>query len=40
MPNAHAPSAAISLIAPLTTKVMIYVMIRMVLYLFTPRFCL
>ncbi len=40
LPNAyaHAPSAAISLIAPLTTKVMIYVMIRMVLYLFTPSF--
>jgi multicomponent Na+:H+ antiporter subunit D len=40
LPNAYAnaPSAAISLIAPLTTKVMIYVMIRMVLYLFTPTF--
>lgn len=31
------PSAA-SLIAPLTTKVMIYVMIRITLYLFTPQF--
>ncbi|OQY07057.1 MAG: proton-conducting membrane transporter [Desulfobacteraceae bacterium 4572_123] len=40
LPNAYAnaPSAAISLIAPLTTKVMIYVMIRVVLYLFTPSF--
>ncbi|MBW1866428.1 MAG: monovalent cation/H+ antiporter subunit D family protein [Deltaproteobacteria bacterium] len=40
LPNAYtnAPSAAISLIAPLTTKVMIYVMIRIVLYLFTPSF--
>jgi multicomponent Na+:H+ antiporter subunit D len=38
MPNAytHAPSAAASVIAPLTTKVMIYVMIRIVLYVFTP----
>jgi multicomponent Na+:H+ antiporter subunit D len=42
LPNAYAnaPSAAISLIAPLTTKVMIYVMIRMVLSLFTPAFAL
>lgn len=40
LPNAYtnAPSAAVSLIAPLTTKVMIYVMIRIVLYLFTPLF--
>jgi multicomponent Na+:H+ antiporter subunit D len=40
LPNAYsyAQSSAISLIAPLTTKVMIYVMIRIVLYLFTPQF--
>jgi multicomponent Na+:H+ antiporter subunit D len=35
---AQAPSSVGSLIAPLTTKVMIYVMIRMVLSVFTPDF--
>lgn len=40
LPNAYtfAPSASASLIAPLTTKVMIYVMIRIVLSVFTPHF--
>ncbi len=40
LPNAytHAPSAASSLIAPLVTKVMIYVMIRLILTVFTPEF--
>lgn len=40
LPNAYtfAPSAASSLIAPLMTKVMIYVMIRLILTVFTPRF--
>jgi len=40
LPNAYtfAPSAASSLIAPLMTKVMIYVMIRLVLTVFTPAF--
>jgi multicomponent Na+:H+ antiporter subunit D len=40
LPNAYAfaPPASASLIAPLTTKVMIYVMIRIVLYVFTPDF--
>jgi len=40
LPNAysHAPSAAVAVIAPLTTKVMIYVMIRIALYVFTPSF--
>ena len=40
LPNAytHAPSAATSLIAPLVTKVMIYVMIRLMLTVFTPEF--
>ncbi len=40
LPEAYtrAPSAVGSLIAPLTTKVMIYVMIRMVLSVFTPDF--
>jgi multicomponent Na+:H+ antiporter subunit D len=40
LPNAYAyaPSPAASLIAPLTTKVMIYVMIRIVLTVFTPDF--
>ncbi|MBU2510582.1 monovalent cation/H+ antiporter subunit D family protein [bacterium] len=40
LPNAYSysPSAASSLIAPLTTKVMIYVMIRLVFSLFTPAF--
>ena len=34
----YAPSAASSLIAPLMTKVMVYVMIRFILTVFTPRF--
>ncbi|MDY6952049.1 MAG: monovalent cation/H+ antiporter subunit D family protein [Thermodesulfobacteriota bacterium] len=40
LPNAytHGPSAASSLIAPLVTKVMIYVMIRLMLTVFTPEF--
>ncbi|MBW1962449.1 MAG: monovalent cation/H+ antiporter subunit D family protein [Deltaproteobacteria bacterium] len=40
LPNAYTytPSTAISLIAPLTTKVMIYVMIRITLFVFTPAF--
>ncbi|QTA85720.1 monovalent cation/H+ antiporter subunit D family protein [Desulfonema magnum] len=40
LPNAYSysPSCASSLIAPLTTKVMIYVMIRIVLSVFTPEF--
>ncbi len=40
LPNAYtyAPSAASSLIAPLVTKVMIYVMIRLILTVFTPKF--
>jgi multicomponent Na+:H+ antiporter subunit D len=40
LPNAYtfAPSAVTSLIAPLMTKVMFYVMIRMVLSVFTPAF--
>jgi len=40
LPNAYtyAPSAASSLIAPLMTKVMIYVMIRLMLTVFTPEF--
>ncbi len=40
LPNAYtyAPSAASSLIAPLVTKVMIYVMIRLVLTVFTPKY--
>jgi len=40
LPDAYtySPSASISLIAPLTTKVMVYVMIRIVLTVFTPRF--
>jgi multicomponent Na+:H+ antiporter subunit D len=40
LPNAYSfsPNAASSLIAPLTTKVMIYVMIRITLYVFTPAF--
>jgi len=40
LPDAYAysPSASISLIAPLTTKVMVYVMIRIALTVFTPRF--
>ena len=40
LPNAYAysPTSSISLIAPLTTKVMIYVMIRITLFVFTPTF--
>jgi multicomponent Na+:H+ antiporter subunit D len=40
LPNAYtfAPSAASSLIAPLMTKVMVYVMIRFILTVFTPKF--
>lgn len=40
LPNAytHAPSAASSLIAPLVTKVMIYVMIRLIFSVFTPEY--
>ncbi len=40
LPNAYtyAPSASSSLIAPLMTKVMIYVMIRLMLSVFTPQF--
>ncbi len=40
LPNAYtfAPSASSSLIAPLVTKVMIYVMIRLILTIFTPEF--
>jgi multicomponent Na+:H+ antiporter subunit D len=40
LPNAYtfAPSPSSSLIAPLMTKVMIYVMIRLILTVFTPKF--
>ncbi|MCF8035553.1 MAG: monovalent cation/H+ antiporter subunit D family protein [Desulfobacteraceae bacterium] len=40
LPNAytHAPNSSASLIAPLTTKVMIYVMIRIVLFVYQPEF--
>lgn len=40
LPNAYtyAPSASSSLIAPLVTKVMIYVMIRLMLSVFTPKY--
>lgn len=40
LPNAYsyAPSVAASLVAPLTTKVMIYVMVRLSLTVFTPAF--
>ena len=40
LPNAYtyAPSAASSLVAPLVTKVMLYVMIRLMLTVFTPEF--
>ena len=40
LPNVYtfAPSAASSLIAPLVTKVMVYVMIRLILIVFTPKF--
>jgi multicomponent Na+:H+ antiporter subunit D len=38
LPNAYAyaPSAAAGIIAPLTTKVMVYVLIRITLFVFTP----
>lgn len=40
LPNAYsyAPSASASLIAPLTTKVMLYVMIRIILSIYQPDF--
>lgn len=40
LPNAytHAPSPVSALIAPLMTKVMVYVMIRIVLYVFGPSY--
>jgi multicomponent Na+:H+ antiporter subunit D len=40
LPNAYAyaPSAAVGIIAPLTTKVMVYVLIRITLFVFTPAF--
>jgi multicomponent Na+:H+ antiporter subunit D len=40
LPNAYvyAPSAAVGIIAPLTTKVMVYVLIRITLFVFTPEF--
>jgi multicomponent Na+:H+ antiporter subunit D len=40
LPNAyaHSPSPVSSLVAPLVTKVMIYVMVRVVLTVFTPAF--
>jgi len=40
LPNAysHAPNASASLIAPLTTKVMLYVMIRLILSIYQPDF--
>jgi multicomponent Na+:H+ antiporter subunit D len=40
LPNAytHAPSASSGLIAPLVTKVMIYVMIRLIFTVFTPEY--
>ena len=40
LPNAYAfsPSAAAGIIAPLTTKVMVYVLIRITLYVFTPEY--
>lgn len=39
LPNAycHAGSPAVSLIAPMTTKVMVYVMVRMMLTVFSPE---
>jgi multicomponent Na+:H+ antiporter subunit D len=42
LPNAYAyaPSAAVGIIAPLTTKVMVYVLIRITLFVFTPDFSL
>jgi len=40
LPNAysHAPDPVSSLVAPLVTKVMIYVMVRVMLFVFTPAF--
>ncbi len=40
LPNAYtySPSATSSLVAPLTTKVMIYVLIRISLFVFTPKY--
>lgn len=40
LPNAysHAPDPVSSLVAPLMTKVMIYVMVRIMLFVFTPAF--
>jgi multicomponent Na+:H+ antiporter subunit D len=40
LPNAysHAPDPVSSLVAPLVTKVMIYVMVRIMLFVFTPAF--
>lgn len=40
LPNAYAyaPSAAAGLIAPLTTKVMVYAMVRIALFVFKPEF--
>lgn len=40
LPNAYSysPSVSTGVVAPLTTKVMVYVMIRMALYVFTPEF--
>jgi multicomponent Na+:H+ antiporter subunit D len=40
LPNAyaHAPAPVSSLVAPLMTKVMIYVMVRVVLFVFSPAF--
>ncbi len=40
LPNAysHAPSPVGSLVAPLMTKVMVYVMVRMALHVFTPDY--
>ena len=40
LPNVytHAPSPSASLLSPLMTKVMIYVMIRVVLYVYTPEY--
>jgi multicomponent Na+:H+ antiporter subunit D len=40
LPNAYAyaPSSAAGVIAPLTTKVMVYVLIRMLLFVFKPEY--
>jgi multicomponent Na+:H+ antiporter subunit D len=40
LPSAYvyAPSAAVGIIAPLTTKVMVYVLVRITLFVFTPAF--